>query len=242
MINWKGFERKQSCPCTRTIPVFAWRERGKPLKTSVRTAGVWLSTYLSIYSSGSPPLSDCGPVNSFFYKTRVRRLRNTDLQIYPPVCLHIEPLGKRHGSYQRLLIAWSRPGKENTQPPDAETAIYSILSDCLFVAVRGIHGFLFLPCLFILLYLAFIKINIGEKIYLCIYLYIYLLLLLLLWPPLWCSGQSSWLQIQRSRVRFPALPDFLRSSGSGVEYIQPREDNRWATWKKSSGSSLENRN
>jgi hypothetical protein len=27
---------------------------------------------------------------------------------------------------------------------------------------------------------------------------------------LWSSGQSSWLQIQRSRVRFPALPDFLR--------------------------------
>jgi hypothetical protein len=27
--------------------------------------------------------------------------------------------------------------------------------------------------------------------------------------PHWCSGQSSWLQIQRSRVRFPALPDFL---------------------------------
>jgi hypothetical protein len=28
-------------------------------------------------------------------------------------------------------------------------------------------------------------------------------------PPLWSSGQSSWLQIQRSRFRFPALPDFL---------------------------------
>jgi hypothetical protein len=27
-------------------------------------------------------------------------------------------------------------------------------------------------------------------------------------PPLWSSGQSSWLQIQRSLVRFPALPDF----------------------------------
>jgi hypothetical protein len=24
-------------------------------------------------------------------------------------------------------------------------------------------------------------------------------------PPLWSSGQSSWLQIRRSRVRFPAL-------------------------------------
>jgi hypothetical protein len=44
-------------------------------------------------------------------------------------------------------------------------------------------------------------------------------------PPLWSSGQSSWLQIQRSRVRFPALPDFLRSSGSRTGSIQPREYN-----------------
>jgi hypothetical protein len=28
-------------------------------------------------------------------------------------------------------------------------------------------------------------------------------------PPLWSRGQSSWLQIQRSRVRFSAPPDFL---------------------------------
>jgi hypothetical protein len=27
--------------------------------------------------------------------------------------------------------------------------------------------------------------------------------------PLWSSGQSSWLRTQRSRVRFPALPNFL---------------------------------
>jgi hypothetical protein len=26
-------------------------------------------------------------------------------------------------------------------------------------------------------------------------------------PPLWSSGQSPWLQIQRSRVRFSELPD-----------------------------------
>jgi hypothetical protein len=44
-------------------------------------------------------------------------------------------------------------------------------------------------------------------------------------PPLWSSDQSSWLQIQRSRVRFPALPDFLRSSGSGTGSTRPREDN-----------------
>jgi hypothetical protein len=43
-------------------------------------------------------------------------------------------------------------------------------------------------------------------------------------PHLWSSSQSSWLQIQRSRVRFSALPDFLRSGGSGTGSTQPRED------------------
>jgi hypothetical protein len=42
-------------------------------------------------------------------------------------------------------------------------------------------------------------------------------------PPLWSSGQRFWLQIQRSRVRFPALPDFLSSSGSGTGSTQPCE-------------------
>ena len=42
-------------------------------------------------------------------------------------------------------------------------------------------------------------------------------------PPLWSSGQSFWLQIQRSRDRFPTLPDFLSGSGSGTGYTQPRE-------------------
>ena len=37
------------------------------------------------------------------------------------------------------------------------------------------------------------------------------------------SGQGFWLQIQRSRVRFPALPDFLSGGGSGTGYTQPRE-------------------
>jgi hypothetical protein len=49
-------------------------------------------------------------------------------------------------------------------------------------------------------------------------------------PPLWSSGQSSWLQIQRFRVRFPALPDFL-SSGSGTGSTQPRAYNWRGTWK-----------
>ena len=46
-------------------------------------------------------------------------------------------------------------------------------------------------------------------------------------PPVWSSGQSFWLQIQRSRVRSPvrspALPDFLSSTGSGTGSTQPRE-------------------
>ena len=62
-----------------------------------------------------------------------------------------------------------------------------------------------------------------------------------LWPPLWSSGQSFWLQIQRSRVRFQALPDFLSSSASGTGSTQPREVNWGATWTKSSGSGPENR-
>jgi hypothetical protein len=43
-------------------------------------------------------------------------------------------------------------------------------------------------------------------------------------PPLWSSGQSTWLQIQRSRVRFPALLDFMRNSGSGTGSTQPHEN------------------
>jgi hypothetical protein len=35
---------------------------------------------------------------------------------------------------------------------------------------------------------------------------------------------ANFLQILRSRVRFPALPDFLRSSGSGTGPTQLRED------------------
>jgi hypothetical protein len=59
-------------------------------------------------------------------------------------------------------------------------------------------------------------------------------------PPLCSSGQSSWLLTQRSRVRFPPIPDFLSSSVSGTESIQPREDKWGSTWKKSSSTGLEN--
>jgi hypothetical protein len=51
-------------------------------------------------------------------------------------------------------------------------------------------------------------------------------------PPLRSRGQSFWLQIQRSWVRFPALPDVLRSSRSGRGSTQPRVDNWGAIWKK----------
>jgi hypothetical protein len=69
----------------------------------------------------------------------------------------------------------------------------------------------------------------------------FLIPLWLYWQPLCSSGQSSWLQIQRPRVRFPGLPDFLRSSGSGTGSTQPREYNWRAAWKKISGSGLKNR-
>jgi hypothetical protein len=40
-------------------------------------------------------------------------------------------------------------------------------------------------------------------------------------PPLWSSGQSSWLLTQRSPVRFTKLPDFLSSIESGTVSTQP---------------------
>jgi hypothetical protein len=46
---------------------------------------------------------------------------------------------------------------------------------------------------------------------------------------LWSSGQSSWPQILGARVRIPALPDFMRSSGFGTVSTQLCEDNRGAT-------------
>jgi hypothetical protein len=58
-------------------------------------------------------------------------------------------------------------------------------------------------------------------------------------PPLLSSGQGSCLQTQRFRVRFPALPAFMRSSGSGTGSTQLCEDSWGATWLRSSDSGLE---
>jgi hypothetical protein len=57
------------------------------------------------------------------------------------------------------------------------------------------------------------------------YNYINIVYYILYTPPLWSSGQSSWLQIQESGFNSPALPDFPRSSGSGTGSTQPREYN-----------------
>jgi hypothetical protein len=60
----------------------------------------------------------------------------------------------------------------------------------------------------------------------------------LLHAPSWCSAQlvkRRWSEFLATdpevRVRFPALPDFLRSSGSGTGSTQPRH-NWGVTWKK----------
>jgi hypothetical protein len=48
------------------------------------------------------------------------------------------------------------------------------------------------------------------------------------WPPLWSSGQSSWLQIRRPR--FDSRHYQKESSGSATGCTQPREYNWGATW------------
>jgi hypothetical protein len=53
------------------------------------------------------------------------------------------------------------------------------------------------------------------------------------WPSVWSGGQSSWLQIRRSRVRFPGTTRRKKkSSGSETGSTKPREYNWGATWKK----------
>jgi hypothetical protein len=48
------------------------------------------------------------------------------------------------------------------------------------------------------------------------------------WPPLWSSGQSSWLQIRRPG--FYSWYCQKKSSGSGTGSTQPREYNWGANW------------
>jgi hypothetical protein len=59
-------------------------------------------------------------------------------------------------------------------------------------------------------------------------------------PPLWSSGQISWLQIHRSRVRFPALPEkeVVGMERGPLSLVSTTEE---LLERKSSGSGLENR-
>jgi hypothetical protein len=66
-------------------------------------------------------------------------------------------------------------------------------------------------------------------------------LLLVKGPPLWSSGQSSWLQSQRSRVRFPALSDFWKVVGLEQGPLSLVSIIEELLVGKSSGSGLENR-
>jgi hypothetical protein len=59
---------------------------------------------------------------------------------------------------------------------------------------------------------------------------------LILSDSLWSSGKTFWLEV---RVRFPALPDFLRSSGSGTGSTQPREYNWPPLWSSGQSSWLQ---
>jgi hypothetical protein len=58
---------------------------------------------------------------------------------------------------------------------------------------------------------------------------------------LWSSGQSSWLQIQRSRVRFPPLPYNTSISGFETGPTQLREDKWGVIWKRRLTAALTTR-
>jgi hypothetical protein len=55
-------------------------------------------------------------------------------------------------------------------------------------------------------------------------------------PPLWSSGQSSWLLTQRSRVRSRRYHIFWVVVGLEQGPLSPCEDKWEATWKKTSGA------
>ena len=66
-----------------------------------------------------------------------------------------------------------------------------------------------------------------------IYIYIYVCVCVCVRPPLWSSGQSFWLQIQRSRVRSPALPDFLSLERGPLSLVSlVRSNEELLEWKK----------
>jgi hypothetical protein len=58
------------------------------------------------------------------------------------------------------------------------------------------------------------------------------------WPPPWASGQSSWLQILRSRVRFPALQKIVGLKRGPLSLVSTTEE---LLGSNNSGSGLENR-
>jgi hypothetical protein len=57
---------------------------------------------------------------------------------------------------------------------------------------------------------------------------------------LWSSGQSSWLRTRGPGFLFPALPDFVRISGSGTGSTQPRESTEELI-ERESGFGVESR-
>jgi hypothetical protein len=77
---------------------------------------------------------------------------------------------------------------------------------------------------------------------LCIHIYTYIYYTLnKIRPPLWPSGQSFWLRMQSSEVRFPALSDCLRSSGlqrGPLSFLSRIEE---LLGRNNSGSGLESR-
>jgi hypothetical protein len=68
----------------------------------------------------------------------------------------------------------------------------------------------------------------------------FILTMTLLGPPLWSSGHSSWLLTQRSGFDFRRYQIFWVAVGLERGPLSPCESKWGATWKKSSGSGLEN--